>query len=200
MHRNTAAPINLMKAIRSSANTACPDVVKLDELEKPVPNDDQIFISKCGRLHSTRLMHHLIRDSWIGRLMFGLRKPREKRGSAAMWPAWVEVVGKNITQFKPGDEVFGFWGPGLTWPSMPLLPERALWPAKPADVRLSKPPVSPMAGLSSYGTARFARGGKDHARAEGFDQRRYRRSWDVCRAHAKSLGAEVTGCLQHKEC
>jgi len=49
---------------------------------------------------------HMIRDSWLGRLLGGLRKPKNTRFGTD-FAGVVEAVGKSVTDFKPGDEVFG---------------------------------------------------------------------------------------------
>jgi NADPH:quinone reductase-like Zn-dependent oxidoreductase len=141
--RNTAAPTNPMKAIRF-CEYGSPDVVKLDDVEKPVPNDDQILI-KVRAASLNALDVYLIRDSWIGRLMFGLRKPRDTRLGRDV-AGQVEAVGKNITQFKPGDEVFGFCRGSLA--EYAVTSERALV-MKPADVPFEQAASLPMAGLTA---------------------------------------------------
>src|SRR5450631_2169644 len=139
--RNTAAPINPMKAIRF-CEYGSPDVVKLDDVEKPVPNDDQVLI-KVRAASLNALDVYLIRDSWLGRLMFGLRKPRDTRLGRDV-AGVVEAVGKNITQFKPGDEVFGVCRGSLA--EYAVTPERALV-IKPPNVSFEQAASLPLAGL-----------------------------------------------------
>jgi NADPH:quinone reductase-like Zn-dependent oxidoreductase len=106
--RNSAALNQPMKAIRY-CEYGSPDVVKLDYVEKPVPNDNQVLI-KVRAASLNAFDAYVIRDSWLGRLIFGLRKPRDTRLGQDI-AGQVEAVGKNVTQFKPGDEVFGIcWG------------------------------------------------------------------------------------------
>src|SRR6266853_2020171 len=93
-----------MKAIRF-CEYGSPDVLKCEDVEKPVPNDDQVLI----RVHAASLNFidpGLMRGPWPLRLMSGLRKP-EKTGLGNDVAGQVEAVGKNVTKFKPGDEVFG---------------------------------------------------------------------------------------------
>jgi NADPH:quinone reductase-like Zn-dependent oxidoreductase len=141
--RNTAAPINPMKAIRF-CEYGLPDVVKLDDVEKPLPNDDQVLI-KVRAASLNALDAYLIRDSWIGRLMFGLRKPRDTRLGRDV-AGEVEAVGKNITQFKPGDEVFGICRGALA--EYAVAPERALV-MKPPGVTFEQAASLPLAGLTA---------------------------------------------------
>jgi NADPH:quinone reductase-like Zn-dependent oxidoreductase len=141
--RNTAAPINPMKAIRF-CEYGSPDVVKLDDVEKPVPNDDQVLI-KVRAASLNALDAYLIRDSWLGRLMFGLRKPRDTRLGRDV-AGVVEAVGKNVTQFKPGDEVFGFCRGSLAEYAVTF--ERALV-MKPANVPFEQAASLPLAGLTA---------------------------------------------------
>jgi NADPH:quinone reductase-like Zn-dependent oxidoreductase len=137
------APTNSMKAIRFCEYGSA-DVVKLDDVEKPVPNDDQVLI-KVRAASLNALDVYLIRDSWLGRLMFGLRKPRDTRLGRDV-AGVVEAVGKNITQFKPGDEVFGVCRGSLA--EYAVTPERALV-IKPPGVTFEQAASLPLAGLTA---------------------------------------------------
>jgi NADPH:quinone reductase-like Zn-dependent oxidoreductase len=83
-----------------------PDVVQINDVEKPVPKDNEVLI-KVRAASVDPLDWHLMRGTpYIGRLMFGLRKPKITRPGVDV-AGQVEAVGRNVTQFKPGDEVFG---------------------------------------------------------------------------------------------
>ena len=82
------------------------DVLKCEEVEKPVPKDDEVLI-KIRAASVNPLDWRLMEGKpAITRLFFGLRKPRLGRPGVDA-AGEVEAVGKNVTQFKPGDEVFG---------------------------------------------------------------------------------------------
>src|ERR1700693_6355163 len=72
--RKTAL-VNPMKAIHF-CEYGSPDVLKFEDVEKPVPNDDQVLI-KVRAASLNALDAYLIRDTWLGRLIFGLRKPKD---------------------------------------------------------------------------------------------------------------------------
>ncbi|PYI80358.1 MAG: alcohol dehydrogenase [Verrucomicrobia bacterium] len=80
--------------------------LKLEEIEKPNPTDDQVLV----RVHAASLNPldgHFVRGMLLARLMgAGLRKPKDTR-LGVDYAGTVEAVGKNVTNFKPGDEVFG---------------------------------------------------------------------------------------------
>src|SRR5262249_40027033 len=101
--RMTASPSNPMKAI-----TGCEygvDHLKLQEIEKPTPADNEVLV-RVRAASVNPVDGHMIRDSWLGRAMGGLRKPKNTRFGTD-FAGVVEAVGKNVTDFKPGDEVFG---------------------------------------------------------------------------------------------
>src|SRR5438128_394769 len=103
-NRNAAAPTNPMKAIRF-CEYGSPDVLKLEDVEKPMPKDDELLV----RVRAASLNFidaGLVRGPWVLRLLAGLRKP-EFTGFGQDFAGVVEAVGKNVTEFKPGDEVFG---------------------------------------------------------------------------------------------
>jgi NADPH:quinone reductase-like Zn-dependent oxidoreductase len=102
--QKAGAPIHPMKAIRYCEYGSPDDVLKLEQVEKPVPNDNQILVRV--RAVSLRFFDGGMLQGGIGRLVFGLRKPKNTCPGSD-FSGTVEAVGKNVTEFKPGDEVFG---------------------------------------------------------------------------------------------
>ena len=90
-----------MKAIRKCEYGS----LTLLDVEKPVPNDNQILI-KVRSASLNAADGHLLRGALLMRPFFGMRKPKDTRFGIDV-AGTVEAVGKNVTQFKPGDEVFG---------------------------------------------------------------------------------------------
>ena len=82
-----------------------PDVLKLEEVEKPTPNDDEVLV----KIHAVSI-NGSDREGLMGKPLYarigGLRKPGYPILGSDI-AGRVEQAGKNITQFKPGDEVFG---------------------------------------------------------------------------------------------
>jgi NADPH:quinone reductase-like Zn-dependent oxidoreductase len=97
-------PAHPMKAIRYCEYGAPDDVLKLEKIEKPVPNDNQILVRV--RAVSLRFYDGGMLEGGVGRLIFGLRKPKNTTPGSD-FSGTVEVIGRNVTEFKPGDEVFG---------------------------------------------------------------------------------------------
>src|SRR2546423_11704122 len=102
--RSIPAGSDLMKAIRYCEYGAPDDVLELEQVEKPVPNDNQILVRV--RAVSLRFIDGGMLEGGIGRLVFGLRKPKNTIPGSD-FAGIVEAVGRNVTEFKPGDEVFG---------------------------------------------------------------------------------------------
>ena len=93
-----------MKAVQYCEYGSPDDVLKLQEVEKPIPNDDQILVRV--RAVSLRFFDGGMLQGGVGRLMFGLRKPRNTCPGSD-FSGTVEAVGRNVTEFQPGEEVFG---------------------------------------------------------------------------------------------
>ncbi len=87
-----------------------PDVLQLQEVEKPVPKDYQLLI-KVHAASVNALDWHTMRGSpFLVRLGGGLLKPKDQRLGVDV-AGRVEAVGSSVTQFQVGDEVFGGgWG------------------------------------------------------------------------------------------
>src|SRR6266480_3625529 len=100
----SASPTNPVKAI-VYCNYGLTNL-KLEEVEKPVPNDDQILVKVRAASVNPYDWHFIEGTPKIMRLGVGLRKPKDTR-LGVDFAGTVEAVGKNVTQFKPGDEVFG---------------------------------------------------------------------------------------------
>ncbi len=84
-----------------------PDVLQIKEIKKPAPNDDQVLVKVRAAAINPLDWHFIEGTPYIMRAMgVGLRKPKDPRLGVDM-SGVVEAVGKNVTQFNAGDEVFG---------------------------------------------------------------------------------------------
>src|SRR5437763_2712812 len=101
--RNVTAPSNPMKAIGSCDYGAAN--LQLRELEKPAPMDNDVLV-RVRAASINPVDGHMIRGGWLMRPMSGMRKPKNTRFGTD-FSGVVEAVGKNVTDFRPGDEVFG---------------------------------------------------------------------------------------------
>ena len=82
-----------------------PDVLQIRDVEKPVPKDNEVLI-EVRAASVNPLDYHLAKGRpYVVRVFFGLRKPKARPGRDVA--GQVEAVGRNVTQFKPGDKVFG---------------------------------------------------------------------------------------------
>jgi len=97
-----------MKAIKFCEYGA-PDVLKLEEIEKPVPKDNELLV----RVRAASLNFidaGVVHGPSILRFVTGLRKPKFT-GFGRDFAGVIEATGKDVTEFRPGDEVFGLrWG------------------------------------------------------------------------------------------
>ena len=94
-----------MKAIVAT-KYGSPDVLNLEEVEKPAPKDDEVLVEVRAASVNAGDWHLLRADPFLTRLAFGLMRPKHKILGADV-AGRVEAVGENATQFQPGDEVFG---------------------------------------------------------------------------------------------
>jgi NADPH:quinone reductase-like Zn-dependent oxidoreductase len=103
--RNAATPATPMKAV-VHCDYGKPDVLQVKDIEKPTPDDTQLLV-RVRAASLNPLDGHFVRGMLLARLMGGgLRKPKDTR-SGVDYAGVVEAVGKNVTQYKVGDEVFG---------------------------------------------------------------------------------------------
>src|SRR5438067_5576112 len=102
-NRNAATPRNPMKAIVNCEYGV--GNLQLRDLEKPSPNDNEVLV-RVRAASINPVDGHLIRGAWPMRPMTGMRKPKNTRFGTD-FSGVVEAVGKDVTNFKSGDDVFG---------------------------------------------------------------------------------------------
>ena len=131
-----------------------PDVLKIDEVEKPTPKDKQVLI----KVHAASInaadwrgMRYPILDRLIGG---GLLKPKNTRVGSDV-AGRVEAVGENVTQFRPGDEVFGCAKGAF---AEYVLAREAYLALKPANSSFEKAAAVPVAALTALQGIRYAGG------------------------------------------
>jgi len=97
---------NVVKAI-VQARYGLPDVLQLKDIDKPRPEDDEVLV----RVHAASVNigdWHLLRGvPYVMRLVSGVLKPRRQIPGLDI-AGHVEAAGRNVKQFRPGDQVFGW--------------------------------------------------------------------------------------------
>jgi len=83
-----------------------PDVLKLRDIDRPVIDDDGVLVRVRAASINAYDWHMMRGSPSLVRLMAGLRKPKSTAMGVDL-AGEVEAVGKNVTEFRPGDEVFG---------------------------------------------------------------------------------------------
>lgn len=166
-----------------------PDVLQIREIKKPVPNDDQVLVKVRATTVNPYDWHFIRGTPYVMRaLLVGLRKPKDPR-LGVDYAGTVEAVGKDVTQFKPGDEVFG--GRGGAFAEYVCARGDGAITLKPANVTFAQAACAPLAGTTAL----------QGLRDEGHLQRGQKVLINGASGGvgtfavqiAKSFGAEVTG-------
>jgi NADPH:quinone reductase-like Zn-dependent oxidoreductase len=83
-----------------------PDVIQIIDVERPIPKDDEVLLKIRAAAVNPLDWHFMRGTPYAVRLIAGLRKPKDTRLGVDV-AGRVEAVGRNVTRFKAGDEVFG---------------------------------------------------------------------------------------------
>jgi NADPH:quinone reductase-like Zn-dependent oxidoreductase len=189
--RKIATGVPLMKAIRYCEYGPAQDVLKIEQVVKPIPNENQILVRV--RAVSLRFFDGgMLGGSLPGRLLFGLRKPKNTIPGSD-FAGTVETVGKNVTEFKPGDEVFGVRAGCLA--EYVCVREAGAVTSKPPNVNFEQAASIPTALVALQGlrdTGRLQAGQKVLINGASGGVGTY------AVQIAKSMGAEVTGVCSTK--
>ena len=121
--------------------------LKVEQVEKPTPTDDQVLVRVKAASINPYDWHFVEGSPKIMRGMIGgLRKPKDTR-LGVDFAGTVEAVGKNVTNFKPGDEVFGGKGGAFAEYVTPRA-DRAI-ALKPGNVSFEEAAAVNIAGLTA---------------------------------------------------
>lgn len=133
----------LMQAIVYS-HGASGDVLKLEELEKPLPADDEVLI-KVRAASVNPLDYHFLRHAFLRSVLARAAKVKTLRPGRDV-AGQVEAAGRNVTQFKPGDEVFGGCNGAFAEYACARASKLAI---KPSKVLFEQAASAPVAGLTA---------------------------------------------------
>lgn len=134
-----------------------PDVFELREVKKPVPKDEEVLIRIFASAVNSGDCRIRRADPWAVKLFFGFSKPR-KEILGAIFSGVVEAVGKKVTKFKPGDEVFGSTGMNFgTYAEYTCIRENATITKKPENIIHTEAATIPFGALTAISFLRKAK-------------------------------------------
>lgn len=122
-----------------------PEVLRIEDVEKPVPKDGEILVRVCAASLNPLDWHFMRGAPFIVRAMTGLRRPKIACLGADL-AGRVEAVGKRVTRFRPGDGVYGM-GRGA-FAEYACVPEGRLAP-KPSGLTFEQAAAVPVAGCTA---------------------------------------------------
>ncbi len=164
------------------------DTLEVEEVEKCVPGDDEILVKVRAAAVNPLDWHTVRGEPYVGRMEMGLRKPENIR-MGVDYAGTVESVGRNVTQFRPGDDVFG-GRTGAFAEYVCARADRAVVP-KPANVTFEQAAAVPVAAITAL------QGLRDQGKLRAGDKVLVNGASGGVGTFAvqiaKSMGAEVTG-------
>ena len=127
-----------------------PDVLKLEEVEKPSPRDDEVLVKVSAASLNAYDLHLLRARPFLVRLMgLGFFSPKNHILGADI-SGRVEEIGKNVKQLRPGDEVFGdMAGSGSGSLAEYVCARENVFVIKPANMTFEEAAAVPMAAVTA---------------------------------------------------
>ena len=122
-----------------------PDVLQLEEIEKPVVADDAVLIRVRAAAVNPYDWHFVRGIPYFMRLVVGLRVPK-RNGLGVDFAGEVEAVGKDVTEFQPGDEVYGMADGAFA--EYLAAPQSAI-ARKPSNLTFEQAAAVPLAALTA---------------------------------------------------
>jgi NADPH:quinone reductase-like Zn-dependent oxidoreductase len=141
-----------------------PEVLQFQEVDKPIPKDNQVlikvFATSVHRGDSRMRGFDIPGPGWqriLARLMLGINKPR--RDILGMELAGeIEAVGKEVTLFKAGDQVFAstMWSGFGAYAEYKCMAQDGVLALKPANMTFEEAAVIPSGGITTLGIIKMA--------------------------------------------
>ncbi len=127
-----------------------PDILGYQDIDKPTCGDNEVLVKVRAASVNPLDWKVMKGGPFIVRLLLGLGKPKIKRPGVDV-AGQVEAVGKNVTDFKPGDEVFGTcFGAFAEYATSKSVPGvKSALVLKPANVTFEEAASAPVAGLTA---------------------------------------------------
>jgi len=122
------------------------DILEVTDVEKPVPADDEVLVKVRAASVNPLDWHYMRGSPYLMRLSAGLGSPDDPR-MGVDFAGTVEAVGKDVTQFKPGDDVFG--GRPGAFAEYLIAPEDRGVVHKPDDVSFEQAAALPIAAITA---------------------------------------------------
>ena len=192
MNTNTTKKLEMKAIVFNQYGT--PDVLKLANVLAPTPKDGQVLIRVFAA--SVNSADYRLLSGPIPRLMgFGLLRPKDKIMGADI-AGRIEAVGKNVTRFKPGDEVFGDIATGFGGFAEYICARESILVKKPANLTFEQAAAVPMAAVTALqGLRKGSIKPGDHVAVVGASGGVGTFMVQI----AKSFGAEVTAISSTKK-
>lgn len=165
-----------------------PEVLKVEELEKPTPNETQVLVKVHAASINPLEWHYMEGKPYFMRSMSGIGVPDDPR-LGVDFAGTVEAVGQKVTRFKVGDEVFG--GRDGALGQYVVVREEGSIVLKPTNMTFEQAAAVPVAAITALQGLRDS--GKVHAGQKVLINGASGGVGTFAVQIAKSMGAEVTG-------